>query len=71
MNMNVLAVPASTINTIRIPKKVAEIVVCGAYHISITEDDTDWIPPTAEQKENLKKLLNIEVFEYGDKTEER
>lgn len=49
----------------------AEIVICGALHIKINEDTACWIPPTAEQKENLKKLLNIEVFEYGDKAEER
>ena len=68
MEMNILAGPAPV--NVRIPKVIAEIVICGALHIKINEDVTDWIPPTAEQKENLKKLLNIEVFEYGDKTEE-
>lgn len=68
MNMNMLAVPAPT--NVRIPKVIADIVICGALHIKINEDTAGWIPPTAEQKENLKKLLNIEVFEYGDKTEE-
>lgn len=69
MNMNVLAAPASKVNTMRLPKVIAKIVICGACSISITEN-MNWTPPTTEQKENLKKLLNIEVFEYGDKTEE-
>lgn len=67
MEMNILA--GSTPVNVRIPKVIAEIVICGALHIKINEDTAGWIPPTAEQKENLKKLLNIEVFEYGDKTE--
>lgn len=69
MEMNIFA--ASTPTNVRIPKIIAEIVICGALHIKISEDTAGWTPPTAEQKENLKKLLNIEVFEYGDKTEER
>lgn len=68
MEMNILAGHAPV--NVRIPKIIAEIVICGALHIKISEDTAGWIPPTAEQKENLKKLLNIEVFEYGDKTEE-
>lgn len=68
MEGNIFA--ASTPTNVRIPKIIAEIVICGALSLQINED-TDWIPPTAEQKENLKKFLNIEVFEYGDKTEER
>lgn len=67
MEMNILATSAPT--NVRIPKVIADIVICGALHIKISEDTAGWIPPTAEQKENLKKLLNIEVFEYGDKTE--
>lgn len=67
MEMNILAGHAPV--NVRIPKVIAEIVICGAFHIKINEDTAGWIPPTAEQKENLKKLLNIEVFEYGDKTE--
>lgn len=67
MEMNILATSAPT--NVRIPKVIADIVICGALHIKINEDTAGWIPPTAEQKENLKKLLNIEVFEYGDKTE--
>lgn len=67
MEMNILAGSAPV--NVRIPKVIAEIVICGALHIKINEDTANWIPPTAEQKENLKKLLNIEVFEYGDKTE--
>lgn len=69
MEMNVFATSAPT--NVRIPKIIAEIVICGALHIKINEDTAGWIPPTTEQKENLKKLLNIEVFEYGDKAEER
>lgn len=67
MEMNILASSAPV--NVRIPKVIAEIVICGALHIKINEDTAGWIPPTAEQKENLKKLLNIEVFEYGNKTE--
>ena len=68
MDTNIFADPVSV--TLKIPKAIAEIVICGVLHIKITED-MNWTPPTTEQKENLKKLLNIEVFEYGDKTEER
>lgn len=67
MEMNILTGHAPV--NVRIPKVIAEIIICGALHIKINEDTAGWIPPTAEQKENLKKLLNIEVFEYGDKTE--
>lgn len=70
MDTNILDVPESTTATLKFPKVIAEIIICGVLHIKITED-MDWIPPTTEQRENLKKLLNIEVFEYGDKTEER
>jgi hypothetical protein len=57
MEMNVFA--ASTPMNVRIPKVIAEIVICGVLHIKINEDTAGWIPPTAEQKENLKK-----TFEY-------
>ena len=70
MDTNMFAVPESTTATLKFPKVIAEIIICCVLHIKITEN-MNWMPPTAKQKENLKKLLNIEVFEYGNKTEER
>ena len=70
MDTNIYTIPDPATITLKIPKVIAEIVICGACHIAITEG-MDWMPSTTKQRENLKKLLNIEVFEYGDKTEER
>jgi hypothetical protein len=43
-----------------IPKKVAEIKLCGA--ITFTIDETmGFVIPTEEQRKNLKEMLCIEV----------
>ena len=70
MDTNIYTIPDPATITLKFPKVIAEIVICGACHIAITEN-MNWMSLTTEQRENLKKLLNIEVFEYGNKTEER
>ena len=44
-----------------IPKKVAEIKLCGALHFSIDET-MGFIMPTEEQRKNLKETFCIEVI---------
>jgi hypothetical protein len=46
--------------TIRTPKKVAEIVLCGALHFDIL-DTMQFIMPTEEQIKNLKETFCIDV----------
>ncbi len=46
--------------SIRIPKEVAEVRICGAIVLRIT-DDMAWIPPTCEQIKNLHDTLCIDV----------
>lgn len=47
--------------TLRIPKKVATIKLCGALTFDIN-DTMDWQRPTDEQIYNLKNLFCIEVI---------
>lgn len=47
--------------TIRIPKKVATIKLCGALEFSI-DDMMNWQRPTDEQIKNLKEMFCIEVI---------
>lgn len=42
------------------PKVIAEIKICGALTIQIREG-ADFIPPTEEQRKNLKEMLCIDV----------
>ncbi len=51
--------------TIKTPKKVAEIRLCGAVVLSIY-DDADFIMPTEEQRKNLKEMLCIEVVPFEE-----
>lgn len=46
-----------------IPKPIARITVCGALQVIVT-DATNWIPPTEEQKKNLKDMfcIDVEIF---------
>ena len=48
------------IGEIRIPKQIAEITLCGALHIMIT-DSEDFVCPTEEQIKNLHDMLCIDV----------
>ena len=48
-------------STIWIPKKIATIRLCGSLEFFIYDNTPNWVPPTPEQIENLKKLLCIEV----------
>lgn len=43
-------------------KPIAEIILCGSLHFTITDMDTNFILPTAEQRKNLKELFCIEVI---------
>lgn len=45
---------------IRRPKDIAKITVCGALCLTVT-DKMNWIPPTAEQRKNLKEMFCIDV----------
>lgn len=53
------------VNSIRIPKVIAKITLCGALTIGITED-MNWNPPTLEQIKNLKETFNIDVELIGE-----
>ncbi|MDE7323125.1 MAG: hypothetical protein K2N73_10455 [Lachnospiraceae bacterium] len=46
--------------SIRIPKEIAKITICGAFQLTVT-DIMKWIPPTEEQRKNLKDILCIDV----------
>ena len=45
---------------IRKPKDIAKITVCGAFGLTVT-DMMNWIPPTEEQRKNLKEMFCIDV----------
>lgn len=45
---------------IRKPKDIAKITVCGALCLTVT-DIMNWIPPTDEQRKNLKEMFCIDV----------
>lgn len=44
-------------------KPIAKITVCGALQVIVT-DTTNWIPPTEEQRKNLKDMfcIDVEIF---------
>lgn len=46
--------------SIRIPKDVTKITVCGALCLTVTDMMT-WIPPTEEQRKNLREMFCIDV----------
>lgn len=46
--------------TIRQPKTIAEITICGFMHFTVT-DECGFIRPTEEQIKNLHDLLCIDV----------
>lgn len=45
---------------IRMPRDIAKITVCGALCLTVT-DMMNWIPPTEEQRKNLKEMFCIDV----------
>lgn len=46
--------------TIKVPKPVARIILCGAMTFTIM-DNMSFNRPTEEQIKNLKEVFNIEV----------
>ena len=56
---------SNDIFTIKVPKRIAKITLCGAVSFNIT-DDMSWNPPTPEQIKNLKEVFNINVEVYDD-----
>ncbi len=51
--------------SIRVPKTVAEIVICGAVHLRV-DDIMDFVRPTPEQIKNLHDMLCIDVVLHED-----
>lgn len=47
--------------TIRMPKTIARIKICGGGLTFVITDDMQFEMPTEEQRENLKKTFGIEV----------
>lgn len=54
--------PKADTQSIWIPKKIATIKLCGTLEFFIYENTSNWVQPTPEQIENLKKLFCIEVI---------
>ena len=48
--------------SIWIPKKIATIKLCGSLEFFIYENTSNWVQPTPEQIDNLKKLLVLKLF---------
>jgi hypothetical protein len=55
--------------TIRIPKRVATIKICGGAMTFYIDDTMQWQRPTDEQIYNLKNLFCIEVIPEDTKDE--
>ena len=45
---------------IKTPRNIAKITICGALCLIVT-DMMNWIPPTDEQRRNLKAMFCIDV----------
>lgn len=52
--------------TIRVPKRIAEIKLCGGVMTFYIDDTMQWTRPTEEQRKNLKEMLCIEVIPYEE-----
>lgn len=48
--------------SIKTPKKVAEVRLCGGAIVFSIDEEADFIMPTEEQRKNLKEMLCIEVI---------
>ena len=55
--------------TIKVPKVIGEIKVCGFLHIAVM-DDQDFIRPTKEQIKNLHNMLCIDVVMFDEESED-
>ena len=53
--------PKAHTHNIWIPKKIATIKLCGSLEFFIYDTTPNWVQPTPEQMENLKKLFCIVV----------
>lgn len=51
--------------TVATPKKVAEIILCGALHFEIV-DTAQFTRPTEEQIKNLKETFCIDVMLFDE-----
>ena len=54
--------PSAVETSIRIPKRVATIKICGGALTFHIDDTMQWQRPTDEQIYNLKNLFAIEVI---------
>ena len=59
---NMIYSPEADTHGIWTPKKIATIKLCGSLEFPVYENTLNWVQPTAEQIENLKKLFCIEVI---------
>lgn len=57
--------------TIKVPKKVAEIRLCGGAVVFSIDEDADFIMPTEEQRKNLKEILCIDVVPFEEDSNAR
>lgn len=55
--------------SIKVPKVIGEIKVCGFLHIAVM-DDQDFIRPTKEQIKNLHDMLCIDVVMFDEESED-
>ena len=53
-------VTVTGVASVRIPKEIAKITVCGALTLTVT-DMMAFTLPTKEQRKNLKDMLCIDV----------
>ena len=54
--------PSGVETSIRVPKRVATIKICGGALTFYIDDTMQWQRPTDEQIKNLKELFCIEVL---------
>ena len=51
---------------IRVPKRIAEIKLCGGAMTFYIDDTMNFEMPTEEQRKNLKEMLCIDVIPYEE-----
>jgi hypothetical protein len=49
-----------------VPKRIAEIRLCGGAMVFYIDETTQFTMPTEEQRKNLKEMLCIEVIPYEE-----
>ncbi len=62
--------PDATGYALRVPKRVAEIKLCGGALTFYIDDTMSWQRPTEKQIKNLKEIFCIEVIPYEEENEE-